>query len=173
MKRILLWAGLVVIGLCLAVVVTGMVLPREHRVRSCVTLQQPGESLYAVARDIGGTPAWWPELIKAERVDSGGRERWRETVDDFVMTLRVEEVEPGTEFHTLIEHEPGSPFGGKWIYQVSPSPVGNTLCITEEGWISNPAFRTIMALTGPHATLDSYLSALALRFGTSYRPEHL
>lgn len=173
MKRFLLWTCGVVALLCGAVFATGMVLPREHRVRSCISLEQPAESLYAVARDIGGTTAWWPELVKAERVDTGGHERWRETVDDYVMTLRVEEVEPGVEFHTHIEPEPGSPFGGKWIYQVTPSPVGNTLCVTEEGWISNPAFRTIMALTGLHATLDSYLTALALRFGTTYLPEHL
>ncbi len=173
MKRILLWCGGVAVVLCLAVVATGLALPREHRVRSCITLEQPAESLWAVTRDIGGTTAWWSEMTAAERVDSAGRERWRETVDGFTMTVAVEEIEPGVEFHTVIEAEPGSAFGGRWIYTLTPSPVGHSVCVTEKGWIANPAFRTIATLGGLHSSLDSYLTALAARFGREYLPEHL
>ncbi len=173
MKRFLLWTCGVLILVCAALFATGMALPREHRARSCVTLAQPAESLWTVMRDIGGTTAWWPEMKEAVRADSGGHERWRETVDDFSMTVRVEEVEHGAEFHTLIESGPDDVFGGKWIYRVEPSPAGHTACVTEEGWISNPAFRAMSSLMGQHGSLDSYLTALAARFGTAYRPEHL
>ena len=59
------------------------------------------------------------------------------------------------------------------MYRVEAAPVGHTVCITEEGWISNPVFRAVASLMGFHGTLDSYLTALAGRFGVSYRPEHL
>lgn len=173
MKRFLLWSCGTLLGLCAAIYLTGLTLPRAHRARSCISLGQPAESLWTTMRDIGGTTAWWPELRQAVRADSAGQERWRETVDDFSMTVRVEEVEPGAEFHTVIESRPGDSFGGRWIYRMDPSPVGHTVCVTEEGWIANPAFRTLSSLMGQHGSLDSYLTALAARFGTVYRPEHL
>lgn len=173
MKRFLLWGCAAVLALCAALFLTGLALPREHRARSCISLEQPAESLWTVIRDIGGTKAWWPTMTEVERVDSAGRERWRETVDDFTMTVRVEDIEPGAEFHTIIEAPLDSPFGGRWIYRVAPSPVGHTVCVTEEGWISNPAIRAVAGLMGFHGTLDSYLTALAGRFGVSYLPEHL
>lgn len=173
MRRFLLWGGGVILALCAAVFVTGMMLPREHRARSCISLEQPADSVWTVMRDIGGTGSWWPMMTAAERVDSAGAERWRETVDGFEMTVRVEETEPGVEFHTLIESPPGSFFGGRWVYRIEPSPVGHTVCVTEEGWISNPGLRAMANLMGLHGSLDSYLTALAARFAVSYVPEHL
>lgn len=173
MKRFLLWICGALLLLVAALFLTGLALPREHRARSCITLEQPAESLWAVARDIGGTTAWWPEMKLAERVDSGGHERWRETVDDFTMTVRLEDTLPGERFHTVIEGTPDAFFGGRWVYAIGPSHVGNTLCVTEEGWVSNPLFRAVGSLMGQHGSLDSYLTALAARFGLTYVPEHL
>ncbi|MBL8980456.1 MAG: SRPBCC family protein [Gemmatimonadetes bacterium] len=171
--RILSWiAGLMLLAVAL-LYVAGLLTPRDHRARSCISLNQPAESLWAVMRDIEGTPAWWPELTRVTRVDSAGRERWREEMGDWTTTVTVEETAPGSEFHTIIEVAPDSVFGGRWIYRLTPSPVGQTACVTEEGWIGNPAFRIISRLMGQHGNLDSYLTALARRFGTEYRPEHL
>lgn len=173
MKRVLLWIGGALLVLLAALLLTGLALPREHRARSCLTLAQPAESLWAAARDIGGTPRWWPQMTSAERVDSAGQERWRELVDDFAMTVRLEDTLPGERFHTVIEAAPDAVFGGRWVYAISPSAAGHTLCITEEGWVGNPLFRAIGTLMGQHASLDSYLTALAARFGSTAVPEHL
>lgn len=153
--------------------VAGMLTPREHRARSCITLDQPAESLWATMRDIEGTPVWWPALTRVTRADSAGRERYREEMDDWTSTVTVEETEPGSEFHTIIEVAPDSIYGGRWVYRLTPSPAGHTVCVTEEGWIGNPIFRVVSRLMGQHGTLDSYLTALAQRYGTDYRPEHL
>lgn len=174
MKRVLAWLVGGVLVILALLFLTGLVLPREHRARSCITLDAPAESLWVALRDIGGTPAWWPEMKSAVRVDSAGQERWTESSDDFTMTVRVEEVTPGEQFDTVIEAPPGAVFGGRWIHQLGPeTPAGHTICVTEEGWVSNPLFRAMAALMGRHRTLDSYLTALAARFGTTYLPEHL
>jgi hypothetical protein len=153
---------------------TGVLLPREHRARSCITLDQPAESLYTVMRDIGGTPRWWPEMETAVPADSGGVERWTETAGGFTMTVRVEEDTPGVGFVTVIEPPPDAVFGGRWSHRVGErTAAGHTVCLTEEGWVSNPLFRVMSALGGHHATIDSYLRALAQRFGTTYVPAHL
>ena len=65
-------------------------------------------------------------------------------------------------------------FGGRWSHRVGErTTAGHTVCLTEEGWVSNPLWRALGALRGTHATLDSYLTAFAARFGTTYTPEHL
>lgn len=173
MKRFLFWlAGSVILAVAL-LFLTGVFLPRDHRARSCITLDQPAESLWTVMRDIGATPGWWPGLERAERTGDGSQERWAEVADGFSMTVRVEEVTPGTEFRTVIESEPGAVFGGQWIYEVGArTAAGHPVCVTEEGWVANPLFRTISAAMGQHGSLDSYLTALARRFGSDTRPEH-
>lgn len=174
MKKILSWLAGGAVLLALAILATGLALPREHRARSCVTLDAPAESLYAVMRDIGSTPSWWKEMETAVRADTGGVERWTETAGGFTMTVRVEDTEPGAEFVTVIEPPPDAVFGGRWSHRVGErTTAGHTVCLTEEGWVSNPVFRALGALRGSHATLDSYLTALAARFGTTYLPEHL
>ncbi len=174
MKKILSWLAGGAVLLVLALLGTGVALPREHRARSCVTLDAPAESLYAVLRDIGNTPSWWKEMESAVRADTGGVERWTETAGGFTMTVRVEDTAPGTEFVTVIEPPPDAVFGGRWSHRVGErTAAGHAVCLTEEGWVSNPLWRALGALRGTHATLDSYLTAFAARFGTTYTPEHL
>lgn len=174
LSRLLTRLGLGLLAGVALLFLAGVVLPREHRARSCITLDQPAESLWVVMRDIGGTPAWWPELESATRNDSAGVERWTEVASGFTMVLRVEEVAPGEHFDTVIEAPPGAVFGGRWSYRIGErTGAGHAVCLTEEGWVANPLFRAISALTGHHGTLDSYLRALARRFGTTYVPEHL
>ena len=106
MKKILSWLAGGLVLLVLALVAAGLALPREHQARSCITLDAPAESLYAVMRDIGNTPSWWPGMETAVRADTGGVERWTETAGGFTMTVRVEDTEPGTEFVTVIVNPP-------------------------------------------------------------------
>lgn len=173
MKRMLLWLGGGIVLVLAVVLLTGLALPREHRVQSCVTLAAPAESVWAVMRDIGGTPAWWHDMERATPADSGGVERWTESAGGFSMTLRVAEVTPGHRFDTTIEPPPDAVFGGVWRHEVNAADAGGTTaCLTEEGWVSNPAYRAIGYLMGQRKTIDSYLTALAARFGSAARPEH-
>ena len=55
----------------------------------------------------------------------------------------------------------------------APWPIYCTDAVYEDLRTGNPIFRVISRIMGQHTNLDSYLTALAHRFGTDYRPEHL
>ena len=126
-----------------------------------------------MVRDVGQLPSWWPDVKAVERLEqSEGKERWRETMSgDMRLVLRLEDIVPVTGMRSVIE-DTGEPFGGEWLYAITPSGTGSVIEITEDGWVSNPVFRVVSRLIGHHRTLDSYLSALARRFGAPAAIEH-
>lgn len=63
------------------------------------------------------------------------------------------------------------PFGGEWIFELSPAPEGCRLNITERGEIYNPVFRFISRFVlGYNGTLDNYLRSVALKFAENTTP---
>jgi uncharacterized protein YndB with AHSA1/START domain len=172
--RGLIVAGVVLLAVIVGVVVTGLLLPRAHRVTSRLTLPVPPDSVWAVVRDIGQLPSWWTDVKAVERVEQpDGKERWGETMGgDMRLLLRIEDAEPPRRMRSVIE-DTGEPFGGEWIYQVSPAAGGSSIDITEDGWVSNPVFRVVSRAMGHHRTIDSYLSALARRLGAPAAIEHV
>ncbi|MFI5210938.1 MAG: SRPBCC domain-containing protein [Gemmatimonadales bacterium] len=175
MIRWILVALAVVIALVVVVVIIGALLPRDHRASSRITLKQPPEAIWAVISDPGGVPAWWPDLTSSQPQPSlDGHARWQQTTKDGnVMVLEVEQSEPPRLLKTLIVTRPGDSFGGTWTYVLTPSDSGTTVTIAEDGWVANPIFRVMMHAMGTHRTLDSYLTALALRFGEPATPVHV
>lgn len=172
--RGLLVAGAVFLAVIVLVMVTGLFLSRTHRVTSRLALPVPPESVWSVVRDIGQLPSWWTDVKGVERVEQGdGKERWRETMGgDMRLVLRIEDAEPPRRMRSIIE-DTGEPFGGEWVYLVASAPGGSTIEITEDGWVSNPVFRVVSRVIGHHRTIDSYLAALARRFGAPARIEHV
>lgn len=172
MRWILIAAGSL-IALVLLTALVGLALPRNHRVTSRLRLPQPPDSVWAAIRDFGHVATWWPEVKEVERLeDVDGKERWRESLGgDLTLMLRIAEDSAPTRLRTVIE-DTGEPFGGEWIYQVTPDGSGSVVEVTEDGWVSNPIFRVVSRMMGHHRTIDGYLSALARRFGASSRPEH-
>jgi hypothetical protein len=101
-----------------------------------------------------------------------GKERWREELNGgMALVIQIAEESPPNRLRTLIE-DTGEPFGGEWVYQITPAPNGTTLAITEDGWVSNPIFRFVSRVSGQHRTIDDYLGALARKLGSSATPEH-
>lgn len=176
MTRWILIALTVVIVLVAVVVLVGALLPRDHRVSSRITLKQPPEAIWVVISDPGGVPGWWPDVTASQQQPAAdnGRARWQQTMKDgYAMVLEVEQSDPPRLLKTLIVTKPGDPFGGAWTYELTPADSGTTLTITEEGWVANPIFRIMMRAMGTHRTLDSYLAALARRFGEPTPPVHV
>ena len=65
----------------------------------------------------------------------------------------------------------GLPFGGMWIFDVSPTTEGCRLNITERGEIYNPVFRFVSRfLMGYHRTMDTYLQDVSRKFEESSPP---
>lgn len=163
----------VVIGLGLLLMLIGFLLPRNHVATSRVDLKQPIDSVWAVVRALGNTPGFWPEIKSASRLpDVEGKENWNQTMKNgFALPLIIDEDQPPNLLVTRIA-APNAPFGGVWRYQLESVDGRTRVTITEDGWVSNPMFRVISRLMGHHATLDSFLKALAKKFGETATPVH-
>jgi hypothetical protein len=172
MKWVLLTVA-VVIGVGLLMLVIGLLLPRNHVATSQVELKQPIDSVWATVRSLGDTPSFWPELKGSSRMpDVDGRETWGQTMKNgFSLPLVIDEERPPNLLVTRIVAKE-APFGGTWRYSLEAATGGTRVTLTEDGWVSNPMFRVISRLMGHHTTLDSYLKALARKFGETATPVH-
>ncbi len=90
----------------------------------------------------------------------------------FELPLVIEAEDPPRRLVTRIATEGKAPFGGTWTYDIIPEGSGSRLTITEDGWVGNPFFRVISRIMGYHGTIDSYLRAVAKRFGSDTKPIH-
>jgi hypothetical protein len=172
MKWVLLTLA-VIIGIGLLMLVIGLLLPRNHVATSQVELKQPVDSVWAAVRSLGETPSFWPELKSSSRMpDVDGRETWGQTMKNgFDLPLVIDEERPPNLLVTRIVAK-DAPFGGTWRYSLEVATGGTRVTVTEDGWVSNPMFRVISRLMGHHTTLDSYLKALARKFGETATPVH-
>ena len=172
------WVVIVLGGaLALVALITliGAFVPREHRATSTVILHQPADSVWRVVRDLGGVPAWWPEIKESVRLpDKDGHEVWRQKMSGWDVPLIVIESTAPRRLVTQIDTSAGGAFGGTWTYEFTPdSGAGTKISVTEAGWIGNPIFRTLSRFVfGYYGSLDGYLKALGKRFGETVEPVH-
>lgn len=173
MKWVLVVLG-TVFGLVALMALIGAFVPREHRATSTVTLRQPPESVWTVVRDLGGVPAWWPEIKESVRQpDKNGQEVWRQKMSGWDVPLIVIESTPGRRLVTQIDTSAGGAFGGTWTYELVSDSGATKVSVTEAGWIGNPIFRFLSRFVfGYYGTLDGYLKALGKRFGEAVQPTH-
>ena len=173
MKWVLIGLG-AVMGLVALMTLIGAFVPREHRATSTVVLRQPPDSVWRVVRDLGGVPAWWPEIKESVRQpDQNGLEAWRQKMSGWDVPLIVIEATPGRRLVTQIDTSAGGAFGGTWTYELTPDSGGTKISVTEAGWIGNPIFRFLSRFVfGYYGTLDGYLKALGARFGEAVQPAH-
>lgn len=172
------WVVIVLGGaLALVALITliGAFVPREHRATSAVVLHQPVDSVWKVVRDLGGVPAWWPEIKESVRLpDKDGHEVWRQKMSGWDVPLILIESTAPRRLVTQIDTSAGGAFGGTWTYELTPdSGAGTKVSVTEAGWIGNPIFRTLSRFVfGYYGSLDGYLKALGKRFGETVEPVH-
>jgi uncharacterized protein YndB with AHSA1/START domain len=174
MKWVLIGIG-IVLALVVLVVLLGTVLPRAHKAASQITLHQSPDAVWTAVHDLANVPTWWKDLRTSKRVvDGNGHETWVQTMNNGTdLPLEIVESDPPDKLVTLIVSRPGAPFGGSWIYEITPVPGGTQIRVTEDGWVANPLFRVVSRATGYHSTLDGYLMALGKRFGETSQPVHI
>jgi uncharacterized protein YndB with AHSA1/START domain len=154
-------------GLLAVIAALGSLLPQEHVARRTLEIKQPPEAVWRVITDYASQPAWFPEVEDVERrLDERGREVWQ-------MTFRrggrarletLEAVPPRRLVGQMADE--GAAFSGRWEYEITPAAHGSQLTITEYGRIPNPLFRFLARFVIGHAaTIESYLQALAHKFG--------
>jgi len=144
MKWVLIAVGIIV-ALIVLVTVIGAFLPREHTASRAIVLREPPEAVWSTIRNLEGIAAWFPEGARVK--------------------VEVAEERRPAKLVTRIVPEPRAPFGGTWTYEIQSAPGGSRLTVTERGWIGVPPFRVVAHLMGLDATIKSYLTALARKFG--------
>jgi uncharacterized protein YndB with AHSA1/START domain len=167
MKWILIVIGVIVV-LILIVQMWGMMLSRTHTASRAARFNQKPETIFATITDWRSFPAWRGDLKSVrERQGEAGRTSWVEVSKMGEMPLEVIELDPPRRMVSKIA-DPGQklPFGGTWTWDVKPDGDGCIVTVTEDGEI-RPAFFRLMAkyIFGYTGTMDSYLMALAKKFG--------
>lgn len=166
------WLLLVVVALValiLIVVVIGALLPKDHTVTRAIRLRQPPAAIWQAITDYTKFPEWRHGVEHVEPLPpSFGKSGWVETVRGAGrIPLVITESVPEKRLVTRIA-DPNLPFGGDWIYEITPAPdgSGSTLRITENGSVRNPIFRFVSRfIFGLSATMDNYLKELGAKFG--------
>ena len=173
MKWLLIGIGGIAALIALMALV-GAFIPRDHRATSTISLRQAPDRVWKAVRDLGGIPAWWPEMKQSERLpDRDGHEVWRQKVGGFDMPLVIVESNAPRRMVTKIDSGERAAFGGTWTYELIVDSGGTRISVTEAGWIANPIFRFLSRFVfGYYGSLDGYLTALGKRFGETVKPAH-
>ena len=132
MRTIVALAG--VVGI---VALVGYFLPVAHEASRSAEFNKPPEAVFALVADPNTYSSWWSGAdVKSEIVES--------TAPSRLVTRIVGETQ----------------FGGTWTMEISPTPNGSRLTITERGEIYNVVFRTLAKYVfGYTSTMDSFLEA--------------
>ena len=157
MKWFLRIAG-VILGLIVIMFIMGSTLPEQHTAKVTATFSSTPEAVWRVLNDFSTWPSWRSDLKEVRRT---GDQRFTEINSD------GDEVEYGVEESVPAQHmvtriiTPDLPYGGSWIYELSPAEGGCKLTITEKGEVYNPMFRFMSNyMFGHNATMETFLSDL-------------
>jgi uncharacterized protein YndB with AHSA1/START domain len=160
-----------VAGVVLVVVVTGMLLPKEHTARSQATINAPPESVWRALTDVAAFPMWRDDVARVEMLPSAnGQRMWREIGKHGAITFEERAADPPRRLVARIA-DPSLPFGGTWTYDIAAQATGSRVTITEDGVVHNPVFRFMSRFVfGHHATQEAFLRALGRKFGQDATP---
>lgn len=162
MKWLLILLGLLLLVIAM-VVITGLLLPKQHVATRSLSLRQSPEVVYAL---IAGPPTWRSTVRSYEPVGKiDGKTTWRE-VDQHNNAITYEEEEAVAPSRRVTRiADKNLPFGGTWRYEIQPANGGCVLRITENGEVYNPLFRFVSRFVMGHtATIDQFLKDVAGHF---------
>ena len=162
MRYVLIVIGVLLLAV-LVVVVIGWRLPVAHVATSSVQLNAAPDSVFALISKPEEYAAWRSDVKKVEVTTEQGVTRFREEGSNGPILFEITERVPPRRFVTRIADK-SLPFGGRWIYEITPTAAGSELRITEEGEVYNPVFRFVSRfIMGHTATIESFLAAVKKR----------
>lgn len=149
----------------------GSQLPRAHTASRSIVLRQPRPNVYAGIRDFKSAPTWRNDVKSIEVVETPGQKlRFTEHGSENVTYELTEEVPNQRMVTRILNTDLG--YSGQWTYELTDENGGTRVKITEDGDVSNVLFRFLSRYVFGHTgTVDSYLSALAKKFGETATPQ--
>jgi uncharacterized protein YndB with AHSA1/START domain len=148
------------------IAIVGLLLPRDHVATLTARIAAPPAAVWALITDPETFPTWRRDVTKVDVLPATPTgPSWREHSNHGSITMVVELAEPPHKLIGRIADE-GLPYGGKWIYEITPEGDASRITITEAGSVYNPIFRFVSRfIMGHTATIDAYLRALGRHFG--------
>jgi uncharacterized protein YndB with AHSA1/START domain len=151
---------IVIAILIVAMFIMGSSLPEHHQATATREFTISRDSVWAVITDFQKFPSWRSGLKEILVKDN---EFTEVSSDDEAVSYRIEEFTPPERLVTRIATL-DLPYGGSWTYELTPTPGGCSLTITENGEVYNPMFRFIANYMIGHAsTMEKYLDDLDKR----------
>lgn len=175
MRLAIIILGSIIVGLALMIGIVALIgsrLPKRHDASRSLFLHKSPEEVYAVVRDLESAPTWRTDLksVKVKKQPGGGV-HFQEQGGQGTVNYALEEDVPQQRVATRILDEDLG-YSGRWVYAFAAENGGTRVTITEEGEVSNVLFRFMSRyIFGHTATLDSYLTSLAKRFGEDATPQ--
>ena len=162
-------------GLLLLVGIVALIgsrLPKSHVASRSIHLRKSPHEVYAVVRDFGSAPQWRSDVKQMEVEALPGRPVYfREVGKNGTVNYELVEDVPAQRMVTKIR-DTDLGYSGQWTYFFAPENGGTRVTIQEDGEVSNVIFRFMSRYVfGQTATIDSYLTSLAKRFGEEAVPQ--
>ena len=153
------------------VFLVGSRLPVGHVATRVIRLNQTPEAVWAVLSDFSGQASWRTDIKEVRRVPGAAKETWLEIGGSGEMPLETTESDPPFRLVRTIA-DPKLPFGGRWVYVLTPEGATTKLSITEEGEVYNPLFRFVSHYIMKQAgSIETVMRSLAAHFKEAPRIE--
>jgi len=153
----------------LVVLITGSLLPQNHRASVSREIPAPPEQVWRTITSLRDLPNWHPEVKSVEAiVETQGKTAWRETYrNGDKIAYETVSTEPPRRLVRRIA-DPKLPYGGTWTLDIEDKSFGSRVTITEDGEVYNPIFRFVSRFfIGHTVTMERYLAALAQRLASA------
>lgn len=164
-KALLVIVGVVLIAI-LAVVVVGFLTPADHQASRTLKTRQTPQAVWDAINDHANEPKWRDDVASVTAAgEQNGKPVWLESYKDGnTVKLATTLSTPPTRMIREIAEE--GPFSGRWEIDITPTPDGSDVKITEIGNVPNPVFRFVSKFVIGHTyQMEKYLTSLARKFG--------
>ena len=155
------------LALVLGIVVAGLLLPAEHHASRTLATKESPQAIWTTIVDHASEPGWRADVANVISLgERNGKPVWQENYKDGnkVTLMTTESKPPARMVRELTDLE--GPFSGRWEIDITPTPEGSRVTITEIGKVSNPIFRFVSKYVIGHTTfMERYLTGLAGKFG--------
>ena len=164
--KVLLRIILILVVLAVAAYLYALSIPAHQTHTRTITLKQPPEVVFALLSDLPNFPKWNRNMEKIEILPPiDGKEATRQTFKgNMTMTIVTTESTPPKHLVRSMG-DVGGPFEGSWIYDITPTPEGSQIVLTEQSTANNPFFRLMIKMFGATKYMDEHLEGMAKVFG--------
>src|SRR5664279_1260263 len=157
---------LIPIVLAAAAYLYALSIPAHQTHTRTITLKQTPEVVFAFLTDLPNFPKWNHNMEKIEMLPPiDGKEATRQTFKgNMTMTIVTTESTPPKHLVRSMG-DVGGPFEGSWIYDITPTPDGSQVVLTEQSTANNAFFRLMIKMFGATKYMDEHLEGMAKQFG--------